>query len=304
MLDLNLYSDLCSRVTFVNFTVTPGSLQSQCLHEVLKTERPDIHHKRLDLMKLQGEFKVKLRNLEKSLLDALNESQGNILDNDNAIATLERLKNEAADVGAKMQETEVVMEEISRVSEQYTPLAVACSSIYFALEQAASVHFLYQFSLRFFLSVFQAVLYDNPRLQPLKEPAARLEQLAKDIFQLTYHRVSRSLLHDDHLAFALRLCQIRLRQLASTDQVDTREFDFFLRSGESISARSQSHPLLALLNPGQLNYVLELQSLPALSGLVTHISERTEEWKSFLAHPTAETAVPLSWQSDTAGKLR
>ncbi len=35
--------DLCSRVTFVNFTVTPGSLQSQTLHEVLKTERPDVY---------------------------------------------------------------------------------------------------------------------------------------------------------------------------------------------------------------------------------------------------------------------
>jgi dynein heavy chain 1 len=34
--------DLCSRVTFVNFTVTPGSLRSQCLTKVLKAERPDI----------------------------------------------------------------------------------------------------------------------------------------------------------------------------------------------------------------------------------------------------------------------
>lgn len=44
-------------------------------------ERPDIHQKRVDLMKLQGEFKVRLRNLEKALLEALNESQGSILDN-------------------------------------------------------------------------------------------------------------------------------------------------------------------------------------------------------------------------------
>ncbi len=50
--------DLCSRVTFVNFTVTPSSLNAQCLHEVLKAERPDTHKKRTDLLKLQGEFKV------------------------------------------------------------------------------------------------------------------------------------------------------------------------------------------------------------------------------------------------------
>merc|ERR1711991_205777 len=38
----NFAPDLCSRVTFVNFTVTPSSLQNQCLSRVLKQERPDI----------------------------------------------------------------------------------------------------------------------------------------------------------------------------------------------------------------------------------------------------------------------
>lgn len=47
--------DLCSRVTFVNFTVTRSSLQSQCLNKVLKAERPDVDEKRSDLLKLQGE---------------------------------------------------------------------------------------------------------------------------------------------------------------------------------------------------------------------------------------------------------
>ena len=58
--DQNVYSqvefppDLCSRVTFVNFTVTRSSLQSQCLNQVLKAERPDVDEKRSDLLKLQG----------------------------------------------------------------------------------------------------------------------------------------------------------------------------------------------------------------------------------------------------------
>lgn len=74
--------DLCSRVTFVNFTVTRGSLQSQCLNQVLKAERPDVDAKRSDLLKLQGEFLLRLRHLEKSLLQALNEVKGRILDDD------------------------------------------------------------------------------------------------------------------------------------------------------------------------------------------------------------------------------
>lgn len=77
--------DLCSRVTFVNFTVTRGSLQSQCLNQVLKAERPDVDSKRSDLLKLQGEFLLRLRHLEQSLLQALNEVKGRILDDDRLV---------------------------------------------------------------------------------------------------------------------------------------------------------------------------------------------------------------------------
>jgi len=56
--------DLCSRLTFVNFTVNPSSLQNQCLNILLKEERPEIDKKRNDISKLQGEFRVKLRHLE------------------------------------------------------------------------------------------------------------------------------------------------------------------------------------------------------------------------------------------------
>ena len=74
--------DLASRVTFVNFTITRASLQSQCLSQVLKAERSDVDAKRTDMLKLQGEFQQKLRYLEKGLLQALNDTKGKILDDD------------------------------------------------------------------------------------------------------------------------------------------------------------------------------------------------------------------------------
>jgi dynein heavy chain 1, cytosolic len=115
--------DICSRVTFVNFTVTRSSLQSQCLNQVLKAERPDIDEKRSDLLKLQGEFHLRLRQLEKSLLQALNDAKGKILDDDSVIATLETLKHEAAEISKKVEETDKVIGEIEAVSQQYMPLS-------------------------------------------------------------------------------------------------------------------------------------------------------------------------------------
>jgi dynein heavy chain 1 len=43
-------------------------------------------------MKLQGEYIVKLRELEDKLLEALNNVQGSILESESVITTLEKLK--------------------------------------------------------------------------------------------------------------------------------------------------------------------------------------------------------------------
>lgn len=115
--------DLCSRVTFVNFTVTPASLQNQCLNIYLKHERPDIEEQRVDLLKLQGEYQVKLRELEDSLLSALNNVQGDILNDNKVIGTLETLKKEAGEVQVRMEKSDLVMEEVTLVRNQYIPLA-------------------------------------------------------------------------------------------------------------------------------------------------------------------------------------
>lgn len=87
----------------------------------------------------EGEFQLRLRQLEKSLLQALNEVKGRILDDDTIITTLENLKREAAEVTRKVEETDIVMQEVETVSQQYLPLSTACSSIYFTMEALKQV---------------------------------------------------------------------------------------------------------------------------------------------------------------------
>ena len=50
------------------------------------------------------------------------------------IATLEKLKEEAAEITRKVEETDVVMAEVEAVSDQYSALSHYCSSIYFTME--------------------------------------------------------------------------------------------------------------------------------------------------------------------------
>lgn len=294
--------DVCSRVTFVNFTMTRSSLQSQTLDQVLKSERPDTDRKRTDLMKLQGEFRLRLRHLEKSLLNALNESQGNILDDDKVIDTLETLKKEAADVTRKVEETDAVMTEVDEVTNQYIPLSKACSSLFFALDQLHLINHFYQFSLRFFLDVFDFVLRRNPHLQGVTDPAERLNVLMRDLFMEIYRRTSRALMHHDHLMLAMLLAQIWSREGQDMHALDNVEFDFLLEEGETVASGiardSSQHTLLTSEQQHRLEAFRRLDFFKALDA---HMESNENAWRTFLASNNPEKEVPVFWseQSDS-----
>jgi len=275
--------DICSRVTFVNFTVTRSSLQTQCLNQVLKAERPDIDQKRSDLLKLQGEFQLRLRHLEKNLLSCLNEAKGRILDDDNVINNLEVLKTEAAEVGRKVDETDQVMADIENTSKQYLPLSSACSYIYFTIEGLHQVHFLYQFSLKFFLDIYQKVLTKDKRLEEMKDSAERLTAITSNLYSTCYERVARGMLHEDRLVFALLLAKIHLR--ASGEQPLDSEFKILLRGGEKIAGEqvatiaglTEEQTVMANRLASSLDVFKELPSKCSTSGLASWLGMSNPE---------------------------
>lgn len=288
--------DICSRVTFVNFTMTRSSLQSQSLDQVLKVERPDTEKKRTDLMKVQGEFRLRLRTLEKLLLQALNESTGNILDDDKVIDTLETLKREAAEITHKVEETDVVMKEVEQVTAEYLPLAQACSSVFFVLEQLNTISHFYQFSLRFFLDIFDNVLHHNPNLKNITDYNRRREILLNDLFLTVFKRTSRALLHRDHLMLAVSLAQVKLRGLEEI----TDELEFLLESGEGIhQPSSQSSVGANLLTPEQAARMQLFAKHSIFKPVEGHIADNEETWASFLSAPNPENNVPMPWEPAT-----
>ncbi|KAJ8394229.1 hypothetical protein AAFF_G00048120 [Aldrovandia affinis] len=292
--------DLCSRVTFVNFTVTRSSLQSQCLNEVLKAERPDVDEKRSDLLKLQGEFQLRLRQLEKSLLQALNEVKGRILDDDTIITTLENLKKEAAEVTRKVEETDIVMQEVETVSQQYLSLSSACSSIYFTMEALNQMHFLYQYSLHFFLDIYHTVLYENPNLRNVSDHNQRLTLITKDLFQIAFNRVARGMLHNDHITFAMLLARISLKGLNSEPSYDV-EFQHFLR-GKEIVLTNTSVPKVKGLTSDQSEAMIRLSRFVAFKDLVSKV-EADEQFFMWLESNSPELSVPYLWTEEKASTV-
>lgn len=96
----------------------------------------------------------------------------------------EFLHRQAADVAEKVRATDSVMAEINAVSATFQPLAVKCSAIYFTLQQLFTVHFLYRYSLQFFLDIFKFVLTKNPHLDGVQDGHQRLQIITNDLFKV------------------------------------------------------------------------------------------------------------------------
>ncbi|OTA63575.1 hypothetical protein K449DRAFT_464224 [Hypoxylon sp. EC38] len=276
--------DICSRTTFVNFTVTQSSLQTQSLNDVLKSERPDVDERRSNLIKLQGEFKVHLRQLEKRLLQALNESRGNILDDDHVIETLETLKTEAGEITAKMSNTEGVMAEVEQITLQYNIIARSCSAVFAVLEQLHYLNHFYQFSLQYFLDIFHSVLHGNKNLAGERDFNKRRDIIIKDLFVTTFKRTALGLLQKDRITLAMLLAQ------ASPYKMDKGLIDIILDDrieGKDLSTETDAKD----------ETFTRAKRLSVLKDKLDQVPPAA--WDTFLSEEFAENFIPQIWDSNT-----
>ena len=85
-------------VTNVNFTVTKSGLESQLLSITINFEKPELESKKTEILEQQDKLQIELAGYEKSLLEELASSEGNILDNKALIDSLEQTKKQSSEI--------------------------------------------------------------------------------------------------------------------------------------------------------------------------------------------------------------
>jgi dynein heavy chain 1, cytosolic len=316
--------DICSRVTFVNFTVTPSSLESQSLSLLMKHEQPEAEERRISLLKLQGEYQARLRELEDLLLQQINNVQGNILDDDSVINALESTKAEAAQISVQVAQTHTTMETVLAATKLYNPLARGASRLYFALESLSSVHFLYQYSLGYFLGVLTSVLSSSSGTSVnASDTAARLRFLSKTLFSFIAGRVSRGLAETDKLMFAMRLAQIYLdldretnvalgeaAAATSTDFPSEEEVDLLLNYASLLARADQTRgrdelaSLLPAFSVDEIDRLSKLLVVPSFKHVGDHIRDNASAWNAVIKHPAPEKVTPQGWDAALVDETR
>ena len=284
--------DLCSRVTFLNFTITPSSLQNQILDIVLKNERPEVNQRKEELIKAQREYKVQLRQLEEDLLTALN-SEDNLLENNEVMTRLEEIKKKSFEISEEVSKSEDIMKELESTMNEYAPLANKASRIFFALDSLEIIHYLYRYSLSFFMDILNYVIISKEVQEvPKNQYAIRQAKIIQILFKEIYHRVGYSLLNKDKALLAMRLAQINLGDKFKN------EINLLLKINSNImndASDISSDILGGKLTLNQKKQLSELNKSEPFTGLVSEITSNSEAWSNFYNDAFAENSIPVEF---------
>lgn len=85
----------------------------------------------------------------------LSEATGNILDDEELIDTLQKSKIESIEIEEKLKQQEVNREQFKNLQNFYRDAAKRAANLYFAVMDLALIEPVYQFSLDFYVDLFE-----------------------------------------------------------------------------------------------------------------------------------------------------
>nr|XP_054501017.1 dynein axonemal heavy chain 17 [Agelaius phoeniceus] len=280
-----------AQCTLINFLVTREGLEDQLLAAVVARERPDLEALKASLTKSQNEFKIKLKELEDSLLARLSAAGGDFLRDTALVENLEITKRTAKEIEEKVKEAKVTEVQINVARENYRPAAERASLLYFILSDLCKINPIYQFSLKAFNGVFEKAI---ERAVPSDDTRERVINLTDQITFSVYVYTAQGLFERDKLIF---LAQVAFQVLALKKEVNPAELDFLLRFPSKTGVTS---PVDFLQNQNW-GAVKALSEMEEFTSLENDIESSAKRWKRFVEMEAPENEVfPMDWKNKTA----
>nr|XP_023474588.1 dynein heavy chain 6, axonemal isoform X4 [Equus caballus] len=228
--------EVCIKVTIINFTVTKSGLEDQLLSDVVRLEKPELEEQRNKLIVRINTDKNQLKAIEEKILRMLFTSEGNILDNEELIDTLQDSKITSGAIKTRLKEAESTELMINVAREKYRPVATQGSVIYFVIASLSEIDPMYQYSLKYFKQLFNTTIETSTRSDDLQQ---RMEILLEQTLLTAYVNISRGLFEQHKLIYSFMLCVEIMRQQGNLTDA---EWNFFLRGSAGLEKERPPKP--------------------------------------------------------------
>ncbi|XP_053075250.1 dynein axonemal heavy chain 1 isoform X4 [Acinonyx jubatus] len=269
--------EISTKLTLINFTLSPSGLEDQLLGQVVAEERPDLEEAKNQLIVSNAKMHQELKDIEDQILYRLSSSEGNPVDDMELIKVLEASKMKAAEIQAKVRIAEQTEKDIDLTRMEYIPVAVRTQILFFCVSDLANVDPMYQYSLEWFLNIFLSGIANSERADNLKK---RIANINGHLTYNLYSNVCRSLFEKHKLMFAFLLCARIMMNEAKIDQSEWR----YLLSGGSIQVMTEN-PAPDWLSDRAWRDILALSNLPAFSDFAHDFTEHLSEFQAIFDSP-------------------
>uniref|UniRef100_A0A803TP24 Dynein axonemal heavy chain 1 n=1 Tax=Anolis carolinensis TaxID=28377 RepID=A0A803TP24_ANOCA len=241
--------ELSTKLTLINFTLSPSGLEDQLLGQVVAEERPDLEEAKNQLIVSNAKMRQELKEIEDQILYRLSSSEGNPVDDLELIKVLEASKLKAGEI----QVAEQTEKDIDITRLEYIPVAVRTQILFFCVSDLSNVDPMYQYSLEWFLNIFLTGISNSERADTLKK---RIANINKYLTFSLYSNVCRSLFEKHKLMFAFLVC---IRIMMNEGKIDMDEWRYLISGGAVKVMRDNPAP--AWLYERAWNDILALTNL-------------------------------------------
>uniref|UniRef100_A0A8C4N1H9 Dynein heavy chain 10, axonemal n=1 Tax=Eptatretus burgeri TaxID=7764 RepID=A0A8C4N1H9_EPTBU len=220
----------------INYTVTLGALEDQLLSVIVAFERKELEEQHESLIQETSRNKRLLQDLEDCVLRELAMSTGNMLDNDDLLATLDETKSKATEVSEKLVLAEKTATDIDHFREGYRGAALRGALLFFTLTEMALINSMYQYSLAAYLEVFTQSLC---RSFPDSKLLTRLKNIMDTLTYNVYNYGCTGIFENHKLLFSFNMT-LKIEQ--AEERVSWGELDFFIKGNMSLEKSAKAKP--------------------------------------------------------------
>ena len=151
-------AQLSARTSIIDFSMTLPGLEDQLLNLVVKTIDPTLETSRLSMLTNINSLRKEMDDLDKTLLQELSESDGNLLDNDALMSKLSAIKEQLHVVDETLLEAEESEADVLKAYDDHRAIAARAALLYLALQDMAQLDAMYLVSMTLFQDILTKAL--------------------------------------------------------------------------------------------------------------------------------------------------